>query len=265
MAPGSVKYACSMDGVFLKTALRAVAAAEKVLLRHWETGVSARLKADRSPVSVADEEAEQAIRAELLAQFPLHGFHGEEYGRERADAEFLWLIDPLDGTKSFLRRQPFWSTQLALLQDGQRVLGVSNAPCFSECAHATRGGGAFMGERRLTVSTTTTLAQAAISTGNLQTLAQGDGWAGLGRLVASVNRTRGFGDFYHYHQLALGAVDVVLESDVNILDVAALATIVEEAGGCVTALDGTALTTASTTILATNGALHEQVLEVLWN
>lgn len=249
----------------MQTALRAVAAAEEVLLRHWETGVSARLKADRSPVSVADEEAEQVIRAELRARFPDHGFQGEEYGRERADAAYLWLIDPLDGTKSFLRRQPFWSTQLALLHEGERVLGVSNAPCFAERVHASRGGGAFLGERRLAVSATANLAQAAISTGNLQTLAQGDGWAGLGRLVAMVNRTRGFGDFYHYHQLALGAVDVVLESDVNILDVAALATIVEEAGGRVTALDGSALTTASTTILATNGALHEQVLEVLWS
>lgn len=265
MAPGSVKYACSMDSALLETALRAVAAAEQVLLRHWETGVSARLKADRSPVSIADEEAEKVIRAELLARFPDHGFHGEEYGRERPDAEYLWLIDPLDGTKSFLRRQPFWSTQLALLHDGQRVLGVSNAPRFAECVYATRGGGAFLGDRRLSVSTTPSLAQAAISTGNLRTLAQGDGWAGLGRLVAAVDRTRGFGDFYHYHQLALGAVDVVLESDVNILDVAALATIVDEAGGRATALDGTPLTTASTTILATNGALHEQVLEVLWS
>lgn len=254
-----------MDDAFLDTALRAVAAAEEVLLRHWETGVSARLKADRSPVSIADEEAEQVIRTGLLAQFPDHGFHGEEYGRERADAAYLWLIDPLDGTKSFLRRQPFWSTQLALLHDGERVLGVSNAPLFSERLHATRGGGAFLGDRRLAVSTTRILSQAAISTGNLQSLAKGDGWAGLGRLFASVDRTRGFGDFYHYHQLAFGGLDVVLESDVNILDVAALATIVEEAGGRVSALDGTPLTTASTTILATNGALHEQVLEALWN
>lgn len=265
MAPGSVKYACCMEAEFLETALRAVAAAEKVLLHHWEAGVSARLKADRSPVSIADEEAEQVIRAELLARFPDHGFHGEEFGQERPGAEFVWLIDPLDGTKSFLRRQPFWSTQLALLHRGVRVLGVSNAPCFAECAHARRGAGAFIGDRRLAVSKTSSLEEAAISTGNLKTLAGGDGWSGLGRLVARMDRTRGYGDYYHYHQLAAGGLDVVLESDVNILDVAALATIVEEAGGRATTLDGAELTTASTTILATNGVLHEQVLEVLWN
>jgi histidinol-phosphatase len=106
---------------------------------------------------------------------------------------------------------------------------------------------------------------AALSTGNLRTLAGGPGWTGLGALVARADRVRGYGDFYHYHQLAAGRVDVVIESDVNILDVAALATVVEEAGGCVTDLHGAPLTLATTSVLATNGRLHDAVLEVLWN
>jgi len=106
---------------------------------------------------------------------------------------------------------------------------------------------------------------AVISTGNLKTLAQSKGWGGLGGLAARCYRLRGYGDFYHYHQLAMGGLDIVIESDVNILDVAAIAIIVEEAGGCVTDLTGGVLGVESTSILASNGRLHEAVLEALWN
>jgi histidinol-phosphatase len=254
-----------MDAIFLETALRAADAAARVLDHYWEVGAAPRLKADRTPVTVADEEAERAIRETITATFPDHGFDGEEGGAERADAEFMWLIDPLDGTKSFIRRQPFFSTQLALLRGGARVLGVSNAPRFGERLHAVRGAGAWRGSERLAVSRTDKLAAAALSTGNLRTLAGGAGWAGLGRLVATVDRVRGYGDFYHYHQLAMGNLDIVLESDVNILDIAALATVIEEAGGQVTDMHGAAIGMDTTTILATNGLLHRQVLEELWN
>ena len=254
-----------MDSRFLQTAHAAVDAAERVLNHYWDEGVQARLKADASPVTVADEEAESAIREVISREFPEHGFYGEEGGHTRADAEFIWLIDPLDGTKSFIRRQPFFSTQLALLYRGERVLGISNAPRFRERVHAQRGEGAWMSGQRLAVSSVDTVEAAVISTGNLKSLAQGEGWAGLGILAARCNRLRGYGDFYHYHQLAAGGLDIVIESDVNILDVAALATIIEEAGGCVTDLKGGPLTVESTSILASNGRLHGAVLEALWN
>lgn len=254
-----------MNPAWLEVADAAVDAAAQVLDHYWEHGAVARLKADATPVTLADEEAEAAIRRVISDAFPEHGFYGEEGGSERSDAEYIWLIDPLDGTKSFIRRQPFYSTQLALLEQGRRVLGVSNAPRFGERAHAVLGQGAWLNGARLQVSAVARLEEAALSTGNLRTLARGSGWAGLGALVARVDRVRGYGDFYHYHQLAAGRVDAVIESDLNILDVAALATVVEEAGGRVTDLHGEPLRLASTSVLATNGLLHDTVLEALWN
>lgn len=254
-----------MDEAWLAVAHAAADAADKVLAHYWDAGVDVRLKGDASPVTRADEEAEAAIRAVICAAFPEHGFYGEESEAERTDAEFVWLVDPLDGTKSFIRRQPFYSTQIALLRNGQRILGVSNAPRFGERAYATVGGGAWIAGERLQVSSTSAIGDAALSTGNLRTLAGSDGWLGFGDLVMRVNRIRGYGDFFHYHQLAAGRLDAVLESDVNILDIAALATVVEEAGGHVTDMHGEPIRMASTSILATNGLLHDEILEALWN
>ncbi|MEX0900651.1 MAG: inositol monophosphatase family protein [Gammaproteobacteria bacterium] len=254
-----------MEAAWLAVAHAAADAADKVLAHYWDEGVDVRLKGDASPVTLADEEAEAAIRAVICAAFPEHGFYGEEGEAERTDAEFVWLVDPLDGTKSFIRRLPFYSTQIALLRNGQRVLGVSNAPRFAERTHAVVGGGAWMAGERLHVSATEAIGDASLSTGNLRTLAASDGWLGFGDLVARVNRIRGYGDFFHYHQLAAGRLDAVLESDVNILDIAALATVVEEAGGRVTDLYGEPIRMASTSVLATNGLLHDEILEALWN
>ena len=140
---------------------------------------------------------------------------------------------------------------------------MSSAPAFDERAWAEAGGGAWLDGERLHVSETASLADATLSTGNLRTLAEGPGWAGFGRLVAGVNRIRGYGDFYHYHLLAAGRIDAVLESDVNILDIAALTLIVEEAGGRFTDLEGGPVGLDTTTVLATNGRLHDAISDVL--
>ena len=204
--------------------------------------------------------ARKAIRGILSGRFPDHGFYGEETGQEHLDAEYLWLVDPIDGTKSFIRRSPYFSTQIALMHRGELVLGVSNAPVFGEMGWAATGEGAWLDGEPIHVSEIDTLDEATLSTGNLRSLAGSAAWSGLGRLFCAVNRTRGYGDCFHYHQLASGRLDVVLESDVNILDIAACAVIVREAGGEVTTLDGGPLTLESTSILASNGRLHGQVM-----
>jgi histidinol-phosphatase len=130
---------------------------------------------------------------------------------------------------------------------------------YGELAYAERGRGAFLNGRRLRVSDVDSLGQAALSAGNLKTLAQSPSWSSYGSLVAEVGRIRGYGDFLHYHLLADGKIDVVVESDVNILDIAALVTIVEEAGGRFTTLDGRQIGLHSTTVLASNGKLHSAV------
>jgi histidinol-phosphatase len=220
-------------------------------------------KADRTPVTQADVECEEAIRRIVLQRFPEHGFFGEETGQTRAEAEFLWLVDPIDGTKAFVRQYPFFSTQIALMRNGETVLGVSNAVLFDELAWAERGQGAWLNGKRLRVSDIDDPARAALSTGNLKTLAAGDGWRAFGDLVATVDRIRGYGDFYHYHLLAAGKIDAVIESDVNILDIAALSVIVIEAGGLFTDLRGNAPDLETTSVLAANKPLHANLLTKL--
>jgi len=180
------------------------------------------------------------------------------------NAANVWLVDPIDGTKSFVRDCPFFSTQIALRREGQLVLGVSSASAYGELAWAEQGGGAFLDGVPIRVSSVATLSEAILSTGNLKTLAGSPvGWRRFGALVGRVNRLRGYGDFLHYHLLARGALDVVLESDVNILDIAALSVIVQEAGGRMTGLDGGAIDLDTTTVLASNAALHAPALAAM--
>jgi histidinol-phosphatase len=239
----------------LAAALEAAEAAARVIRELYARRLAVRVKADASPVTEADVRAEQAIRAVLAARFPGYGFYGEETGRELRGTA-TWLVDPIDGTKAFVREYPMFSTQIALMRAGRLVLGVSSAPLYGELAFAERGQGAYLNGRRLRVSEVARLEDAALSAGNLRTLAGGPGWARFGAVVARVNRIRGYGDFLHYHLLAAGKIDAVVESDVNILDVAALAVLVEEAGGHFTALDGAPLGLGTTTALAANPRLH---------
>jgi histidinol-phosphatase len=254
-------------GPLLDAAISAARAAEQVIRRYYRTGIAVSTKDDKSPVTQADIESERVIRSALAAAFPTHGFYGEELGRSAADAEYVWLIDPIDGTKSFVRGYPMFSTQIALMHRGELVLGVSNAPCYGgnpgEMAWAEKGQGAFLNGERIRVSAIDDLAQATLSLGNIGTLARSPRWAALGQLLPQLHRVRGYGDFLHYHLLASGRIDIVLESDVNILDIAALTVILREAGGEVTDLEGRPVDLDTTSIFATNGRLKDAVRRVL--
>lgn len=244
----------------LRTALRAAEAAAAISRAYYQGNFTVTTKSDRTPVTQADVECEEKIREVLLEEFPEHGFYGEETGRTQTDAEHLWLVDPIDGTKGFVRQYPFFSTQIALMSGGELVLGVSSGTMMEELAWAERGKGAWLNGKRLQVSDIDKLQRASLSTGNLKTLASGEGWQKLGDMVAIVDRIRGYGDFYHYHLLAAGKIDAVIESDVNILDIAALSVIVTEAGGMFTDLNGVAPKLETTSVLAANPALHEDIL-----
>jgi histidinol-phosphatase len=247
----------------LQAALDAAEAAAEIIRAHYGRGIGVRIKPDSSPVTEADVLSEKAIREILSARFPSCGFYGEETGQHAMDAESVWIVDPIDGTKCFVRGSPFFSTQIALMRAGRLVLGVSSAPVYGELAWAEEGGGAFLNGRPIRVSAITDLARATVSTGNLKTLARSRAWEGLSRLIGLAYSTRGYGDFVHYHLLARGALDVVIESNVNILDIAALTVIVREAGGTFTDLQGQEVGLDTISVLATNGPLHSQVREVL--
>ena len=247
----------------LQAALDAAAEAASIARSMYQHNVEVRFKADKSPVTEADIRCETAIRAILETRFPDYGFFGEETLARGMDADNVWLVDPIDGTKAFVREYPIFSTQIALMRRGEIVLGVSSAPVYGELAYAERGCGAFLNGQALGVSAIADLESAALSSGNLKTLATGSRWGRYGALVARVGRIRGYGDFLHYHLLAAGKIDAVIESDVNILDIAACVAIVSEAGGHFTELGGAPITLQSNSVLATNGRLHAQVLAAL--
>ena len=247
----------------LQAAIEAAQAAAEVIRSLYRRNLAVEIKSDRSPVTEADVRSEEAIRDLLSRRFPGYGFYGEETGRHAMNAESVWLVDPIDGTKSFIRDCPFFSTQIALMRGGELVLGVSSAPAYGEFAWAERGEGAWLDGKRIHVSGTATLADAIVSTGNLKSLARSAQWGRFGELIPQVSRIRGYGDFVHYHLLARGSLDVVIESDVNILDIAALTVIVAEAGGHFTDLSGGPVRLETTTVLATNGLLHDSIRTAL--
>ncbi len=233
---------------------------------------SVSTKPDNTPVTEVDVAAEMAIKTELESAMIPADFYGEETGRARSQAAressepaLLWLVDPIDGTKSFVRRSPFYSTQIALMQEHELVVGVSNAPAYGERLVATRGQGAELNGKAVRCNQSVTLEDAYLSSGNLVTMA-GDiaAWGNYGNLVSRVARTRGYGDFCHYHQLCCGQADIVVESDVNILDIAALFVAVTEAGGVMTDLQGGPIDLESRSVLAAaNSSLHKAVLDLL--
>jgi len=250
---------------FLALALEAARAGEEVIRHYYNSNLKITVKQDRTPVTVADVETEQKIKEVILGAYPDHGFFGEETGKTNVEAEYTWLIDPIDGTKSFIREYPFFSTQIALMQGDEIILGVSNGVMFDELAWASRGEGAFLNDKPIRVSDVTTLEAASLSTGNITSLASdAKAWSAASKLIQSVNRTRGYGDFYHYHLLASGKIDLVLESDVNILDIAALSVIVDEAGGSFTDLQGNRPGLDTTSVLAANCLdVHRQVINLM--
>jgi histidinol-phosphatase len=247
----------------LQAALDAAERAADIARSLYQRNIEVRIKADKSPVTEADVRCEIAIREILEARFPDHGFYGEETGARGRDAEYVWLVDPIDGTKAFVREYAMFSTQIGLMRRGELVLGVSSAPVYGEIAWAERGQGAYLNGRRIRVSDVSTLEAAALSSGNLKSLATGEQWVRYGQMIARLSRIRGYGDFLHYHLLASGKIDAVVETDINILDIAACVAIVTEAGGRCTQLDGGPIGLESTTVLATNGPMHGPVQAAL--
>ena len=248
---------------YLRVALDAARKAAEISRSYYAGNFTVMTKEDRTPVTQADVECEEAIREIILAEFPDHGFYGEETGRSGGNTDYLWLVDPIDGTKGFVRQYPFFSTQIALMHQGEIVLGVSSGTMMDELAWAEKGQGAWLNGKRLKISRIDHPDRVAVSTGNLKSLAASDGWAQLGEIVRRADRIRGYGDFYHYHLLAAGKIEAVIESDVNILDIAALSIIVTEAGGKFTNLNGAPIDLNVRSVLAANPSLHAKYLELL--
>src|SRR3954469_18784342 len=227
-------------------------------------------KPDLTPVSDADTAVEQAIRATLARARPRDGVLGEEFGTSTPAAgqgSRRWVIDPIDGTKNFVRGVPIWGTLIALLEGDTPVAGLVSAPALGRRWWAASGHGAFAGKHqhaatRIGVSRVTRLSDASFCFASLE------GWAETGRLEPIVAlslsawRSRAYGDFCGYMLLAEGALDIMVEPELSLWDVAALIPIVTEAGGTITDLTGRPAAD-KTAAIATNGPLHETVLTAL--
>jgi histidinol-phosphatase len=219
-------------------------------------------KPDRSPVTDADRSVEQALKKVLAEKAPNDALIGEEYGNTGA-ASRTWIIDPIDGTANYLRGVPVWATLIALSVDGKPVVSVVSAPAMGRRWWAAPEFGAFTQDidgsiRPLKVSAIGELENASLSYNNLQLWDQADKLPELTELSRKIWRTRAYGDFWSYMLLAEGSIDIVAEHDLKIYDIAALVPIVEQAGGKFTALGGP-LTAETSSVLATNGKLHQLV------
>lgn len=222
-------------------------------------------KPDLTPVTDADRGAEEALRASLAAARPDDTVFGEEFGGTTTLTGRQWVIDPIDGTKNFVRGVPVWCTLIALLEDGVPTIGVVSAPALARRWWAGLGQGAFGSfagaTRKLSVSGVTDLASASLSYSDLTT-----GWEHrrdrFVELTDAVWRVRAYGDFWSYCMVAEGAVDIACEPEVKLWDIAPLDILIREAGGTFTSIDGAAGPHGGSA-LATNGPLHGQVLDRL--
>lgn len=227
-------------------------------LAHFQTGVSVEAKADASPVTVADRDAEQAVRRMISQRFPDDGLLGEEFGAEREDAPRRWIIDPIDGTRSFVRGVPLYGVLIALEKEGRPVLGVIHLPALDETICAGRGIGCWWNGRRARVSGVARLGDAMLLTSDVAILedsGQSDGWH---RLTAAGATTRTWGDCYGYALVATGRAEAMFDAGLSLWDVAALPTIIEEAGGVITDWEGRPDHTSGR-IIATNAALAGEI------
>ena len=218
-------------------------------------------KPDLSPVTEADRAVEQVLRKRIGEERPGHGVVGEEFGADDPGGA-RWILDPIDGTKNYLRGLPVWATLIALERDGRVEVGVVSAPALARRWWAARGDGAFVNGRRIRVSKVADLSDAVLSYASLTSWEQ----HGLGEqfltLARSCWRTRGFGDFWSHMLVAEGAADLAVEPEVELWDLAAPQVIVEEAGGRFTDLGGTP-TPAGGSVVSSNGLLHDRVLTTL--
>jgi histidinol-phosphatase len=249
----------------LALALALADEADRISLSYFQSDrLGVETKPDNTPVTRADREIEQGVRERIAEARPGDGVLGEEFGGPGiGEVEARWIVDPIDGTRRFMRGVPMFATLLGLEHRGQMVLGVASAPAMGRRWWAVRGGGAFSDGRRIRVSGVSRLADAHVSLGSL------DGWLARGLfeplmgMVARAWSTSGYGDFWIHALVAEGVVDIALEPTASIWDLAALKVIVEEAGGRFTDFDGVD-TAAGGSGASSNGlAVHDETIALL--
>ncbi len=247
----------------MELAARLAREAGELTLRHFQKGVETRWKPDASPVTVADVEAEKLIRRRLHESFPDDGIVGEEEGERAGTSGRTWVIDPIDGTKSFIQGVPFYAVLIALEAGGEPVVGAVYLPALDELVHAARGAGCHWNGVGANVSTVRRLEEACVVYTSARNFERGPGGTVVRERVERATRVmRGWGDAYGYVLVATGRAEVMLDPVINRWDIAPMIPILEEAGGRFTDWSGRRGSLVASGV-GTNGLLHEEVLGVL--
>ncbi|MEQ8784899.1 MAG: histidinol-phosphatase [Pirellulaceae bacterium] len=241
--------------------------AGQITLKHFQRkDLAVDRKADNSPVTIADRNAEQHLRRRIGEAFPNDAVLGEEFGETAGDSTWRWILDPIDGTKSFICGVPLYGTLIGIEHQQQSVAGVIHIPALAETVHAARGQGAWYikGEAdaiAARVSSRQRLDECVFLTSQVDRFAARDAASAYERLESAAFITRTWGDCYGYLLIATGRAEVMIDADMSLWDIAALMPIIQEAGGRLTDWRGEA-TIYNCESVATNGAVHEQVLEI---
>ena len=236
--------------------------AGKITLSYFGTSIVPELKTDQTPVTIADRMAEERLRAMIEMRFPDHAILGEEYGESNPGARYRWILDPIDGTKTFVQGVPLYGVLVGLEHDGEPLLGVCNLPALGEMVAAARGHGCTVNGRAARVSTVSELGDAVFLATNAASFAQNGREGAYQQLETATRFTRTWGDCYGHILVATGRAELMLDPVMNVWDCAALLPILEEAGGTFTDWDGRA-TIYGPDAISTNGHLFQRVMELI--
>lgn len=244
----------------LKFALETITQAGEIALKYYGSNTPIELKENDSPVTRADLECEQYIRDKISQAFPSYGVLGEEYGGEKENRDSTWVIDPIDGTKSFVRGVPLFGMLLGLQHEGKPTLGVAHFPALKETAWAEIGSGAYFNGKRITVSNVSNLKNALLLSGSINSILENDRMAGYLMLALQSGITRTWCDAYGHVMVATGRAEIMLDPAVKIWDTCAIMPIVMEAGGTFTDFSGNERHDSGN-VISTNKHFLQLVLE----
>lgn len=247
----------------MEVGLKAVKAAEQEIMRVYHTTINYSIKPDKTPVTDADKNAEQLIRAILSKEFPDHYFYGEEFGQCDPNKGYVWVIDPVDGTKPFMCKMPDFATLLALLKNGQFILGIANFPVYHELLYAEQGKGAFCNRKQIQVSSIKKLSEGCLSYSSVTSFKNCGMMDQLLTLTGKSMFRPGFPGPHGEYFVAKGQAEVMLDPEVKLYDVAAWKVIIEEAGGKCYNMQGQPFSLSDQHFVCTNGLVDKEVLEVL--
>ena len=258
----------------LKIALKTAELAEENILKFYQNDVGVEWKADKTPVTIADKGTEELARKFWAKETPGFGVIGEEFGIESPDAEYQWVIDPIDGTKSFIHGVPLFGTLIGLWHKNAPIASVIRLPAMKSAVWAVNGGGAFLDGREVRASKVSQLSDALVLSGTVNTMEDKGFGEGFTKLRRSARLHRGWGDCYGYYLVAAGRAEIMVDPVVSMWDIAPFPLLMKEAGGKFSTIDGktelfdangkpTAPIYEGFTSIATNGLLHDVALDFL--